>query len=80
MAHFFKKNRQIGKLPSPWSSLVEGDKQLDQPKSQTCLECCHACAALYILVRHKHNSLPLGPIQTSSHTTKEPHAFRNERQ
>ena len=29
----------------PWSSLVEGDEQLDRPNSQTTMECCHACVA-----------------------------------
>ena len=29
----------------PWSSLVEGDEQLDRPNSQTTMELCHACVA-----------------------------------
>ena len=29
----------------PWSSLAEGDEQLDRPNSQTCMECCRTCAA-----------------------------------
>ena len=29
--------------PRPWSSLEEGDEQLDQPNSQTTFELCHAC-------------------------------------
>ena len=28
-----------------WSSVVEGDDQLDWPNSQTTLELCHACVA-----------------------------------
>ena len=28
-----------------WSSLVEGDEQLDRPNSQTTMEFCHSCAA-----------------------------------
>ena len=28
-----------------WSSLVEGDEQLDWPNSQTAMELCHACVA-----------------------------------
>ena len=31
-----------------WSSLVEGDEQLDRPNSQTCMECCHACAVSFL--------------------------------
>ena len=49
-------------LVSPWSSLVEGDEQLDQPNSQTTF-----------WIQHKHNSFLLGPIQPSSPTTKELH-------
>ena len=48
------------------SSLVEGDAQLDWPNRQTCMECCHACAAYFFGGCQKHNSLPLGPIQPSS--------------
>ena len=33
-------------LAKPWNSLVE-DVQQDLPNSQTCMECCHACAAYY---------------------------------
>ena len=29
----------------PWSSLVEGDEQLDRPNSQTTVELCHASVA-----------------------------------
>ena len=29
----------------PWSSLVEGDEQLDRPNSQTTMELCHARVA-----------------------------------
>ena len=53
-------------------SLVEGDKQLDQSNSQSCMESFHASAA-YFSSCHKHNSLPLGPIQPSSPSTKELH-------
>ena len=28
----------------PWSSLEEGDEQLDRPNSQTCIEYCHTTA------------------------------------
>ena len=34
-----------GKLGIPWSSLVEGDEQVDQPNSQTTMELCHARVA-----------------------------------
>ena len=34
-------------LPWPWSSLVKGHEQLDRPNSQTCMECCHACASWF---------------------------------
>ena len=47
----------------PWSSLAEGDEQLDWPKSQTIIELYHVCVAYFVLICHKHNSLPLGPIQ-----------------
>ena len=40
---FFTKT--FKKLFNPWSSLVEGDEQMDWPKSQTSMECCHACKA-----------------------------------
>ena len=30
-----------------WSSLVEGDEQLDRPNSQTTLELCHSCVAYF---------------------------------
>ena len=29
----------------PWNSLVQGDEQPYQPKSQTCMEWCHVCVA-----------------------------------
>ena len=32
----------------PWSSLVEGDEQLDQPNSQTTMELCHVCVADFL--------------------------------
>ena len=28
-----------------WSSIEEGDEQLDQPNSKTTMELCHACVA-----------------------------------
>ena len=60
----------------PWSSLVEGDEQLDQPNSQTCMEWCHASAAYIFLICHKHISLPLGQVQPSSPlTTTEIHGY-----
>ena len=31
----------------PWSSLVKGDEQLDQPNSQTTMELCHASVAYF---------------------------------
>ena len=41
--------RPAGILEGPdvlaWSSLVEGDEQLDQRNSQTTMELCHACVA-----------------------------------
>ena len=30
-------------LPETWSSLVEGDEQLDRPNSQKFTKLCHAC-------------------------------------
>ena len=36
---------QLLPMSSPWSSLVEGDEQLDQPNSQTTLELYHAYVA-----------------------------------
>ena len=56
--------------PNTWSSYVEGDEQLDWPNS---LDCYHACTA-YFLVCLNHNSLPPGPIEPSSPSTKELHA------
>ena len=46
---------------------------MDQPKSQTTMACCHAWAAACFFLGggHNHNSLPLGPIQPSSHSTEE---------
>ena len=32
-------------IAESWSSLVEGDAQLDRPNSQTTMEVCHACVA-----------------------------------
>ena len=41
-----------------------GDEQLDRPKSQACMEHYHACATYFLC--HKHNGMPLGPMQQSS--------------
>ena len=57
------------------SFLVEGDELTDWPKSQTGREQCYACAAYFLWVCHKHNSLPPGPIQPSSPSTKELHVL-----
>ena len=43
-------NRATATRPDPWSSLAEGDEQLDWPNSQTTLELCHACVALIFRV------------------------------
>ena len=43
---------------------------MDWPKSQTDMECFHACAAYFWGF---HNSLPIRPIQPKSPTTKEHH-------
>ena len=40
--------RGFSELPCAWSSLVEGDEQLDRPNSQTFMELCLACAALFL--------------------------------
>ena len=53
---------------------VQGDEQPDRPNSQTCLECCNACAA-HVLIYPDLNSLSLGPIQPSSPDTKELHVL-----
>ena len=37
--------RLMSATAKTWSSLVDGDGQLDQPNSQTTLELCHACVA-----------------------------------
>ena len=50
-----------------------GDEQLDRPNSQTRMEWYRVCVAYFVWIRHKHNSLPLGPIQPSSPSTKELH-------
>ena len=50
--------------PGPWISLVK-DVQLDRPRTETCMEYWHTCAA-YFFGLLKHNSLPLGTIQPSS--------------
>ena len=31
-----------------WSYLIDGDEQPDQPNSQTCMEWCHECTALFL--------------------------------
>ena len=58
--------------PLPWSSLVEGVEQTDRPKSQTSVGVLPYVYGINFLGDcHKHNSSPLGPIQPSSHSTKE---------
>ena len=47
------------KKVKPSSSYVEGDKQMDQPKSQTSAECCHTCTGIFFDFVTKYNSLPL---------------------
>ena len=39
------------------------------------MECFHSCTGYLFGVSHKHNSLPLGPIQPSSPSTKELHGL-----
>ena len=51
-----------------WSSLVEGDEQ--QSNLRGTLPCMFW---IFFSVCQKHNSLPLGPIQPSSPSTKELH-------
>ena len=60
-------------MTSTSSSLVEGDEELDQPNSQTCMELYHVWIAYYVWIFNKHNSLPLGPMQLSSPSTKDLH-------
>ena len=36
-------------LPQPWNSLLEGDEQTDQPKSQSSEECFHACGVFFLV-------------------------------
>ena len=55
------------KMVWPWSSLVEGDEQTWH-KCRTRMLCICWILFWYCL---KHNSLPLGPIQPSSHSNKE---------
>ena len=43
----------------------------NRPNSQTRMEYCHVSAAYFVRICHKHNSLPLEPIQPSSPSTKE---------
>ena len=59
----------------PWSSLVEGDEQLDRPNSQTCMEWYDVSAAYFVWICHKHNCFPLGPIEPSSPSTRELHVY-----
>ena len=47
---------------------MEGDEQPDRPKSQKVR--VHKSNHTLFCVCHKHNSLPHGPIQPSSPTTK----------
>ena len=35
--------KMIKVMSDPWSSLVEGDEQLDRPNSQKFTKLCHAC-------------------------------------
>ena len=42
-AEISKNISWANKWPSPWSSLVEVDEQLDWPNSQSTMEFCHAC-------------------------------------
>ena len=38
---------ELWRHPHPWSSVLEGDEQLDRQNSQMSLECCHACVAKF---------------------------------
>ena len=60
-------------LSEPYSSLAEGDEQLDRPNSKTCMETYHVNTAYLAWIRHKHNNLPLCLIHSSSPSTKELH-------
>ena len=51
MNTFSKGDEEKGKQIS---SFMEGDEQLDQPKSQTRMGCCHAFVAYFLVVCHRH--------------------------
>ena len=59
---YSKSSEYLSVSPCPWSSLVEGDEQRDRANSQTVPQ---------------YSSLPHGPIQPSSPSTKELHALSN---
>ena len=40
--YVFKAEKMANLGTRSWSSIVEGDEQMDWPKSQTSMECCHA--------------------------------------
>ena len=61
----------LSKYVYPQSSLVEGNEQTDWPNSQHEWNVDMHVQQFFDFF-HKHNSLPLGPIQTSS-PTKEAH-------
>ena len=44
----------------PWSSLVEGDEQLDRPNSQTCMEWYSVCIAYFFWICHNTTTYHLG--------------------
>ena len=44
-----------------WCSLVEGDEQMDWPKSQTSIKCCHACATYFFVFGINTTAYHLGP-------------------
>ena len=46
----------------PWSSLIEGDEQLDRPNGQTSVECGYMCAESIFYIFHNHNNFPFGLI------------------
>ena len=45
-------NNRIGLIVKLWSSLGEGDEQLDRPNSQTTLELCHACVVFMLNLKN----------------------------
>ena len=57
---YSKSSEYLSVSPCPWSSLVEKDEQRDRANSQMVTQ---------------HSSLPHGPIQPSSPSTKELHAL-----